>query len=106
MEETNDIPKYNEITKGYIYKWREQNPDKYNEYHRKYYAVKKEDPEWRENHNKRCREYNRKYAEKKRGGEPAKPRGRPKKPTDFLSILEEKFMGEDIDLTDEIILLN
>ena len=36
-------PKYNEITKGYIYKWRELNPEKYNEYHRKYYAVKKQD---------------------------------------------------------------
>ena len=30
-----DVTKsYNEITKGYIYKWRENHPDKYNEYHR------------------------------------------------------------------------
>jgi len=112
MDETTDTseadktPKYNEITKGYIYKWRELNPEKYNEYHRKYYAVKKEDPEWRVKHNERCREYNRKHAEKKRNGEPPKPRGRPKKKTDFLSVLEEKMMSEDIDITDEIILLN
>jgi len=101
-----DIPKYNEITRGYIYKWRENNPEKYNEYHRKYYAVKKEDPEWRQMHNERCREYNRRYAEKKRGGEPPKPRGRPKKPTDFLSMLEGNMVDCDVDITDEIILLD
>ena len=100
-----EIPKYNEITKEYIYKWMRENPEKYNEYHRKYYAVKKEDPEWREKHNERCREYNKRHAEKKRNGEPPKPRGRPKNPTDFLSVLEEKMMGDDVDFTDEIILL-
>lgn len=113
-----ETPKYNELTKEYIYKWRRENPDKYNEYHRKYYAVKKEDPEWRKKHNERCRGYYKKYAEKKRNGEPPKPKGRPKKPTDFLSILEEKMLSkgetpfepcigeEDVDITDEIILLN
>tara|TARA_B110000285_G_scaffold163912_1_gene183029 strand:- start:4072 stop:4413 length:342 start_codon:yes stop_codon:yes gene_type:complete len=96
---------YNEITKGYIYKWRENHPDRYNEYHRKYYAIKKEDPEWRLKHNERCKEYNRKHKEKKRGGLPPRPRGRPKKATDFISMLEETLMNDDVDISDEIVYL-
>tara|TARA_R110000822_G_scaffold229758_1_gene361887 strand:- start:2259 stop:2597 length:339 start_codon:yes stop_codon:yes gene_type:complete len=112
MDET--ITSYNEITKGYIYKWRDANPDKYNEYHRKYYSVKKENPEWRLKHNERCKEYNRKHKLKMRNGQPPKPRGRPKKKMDFISILEEKLNNvvspcevftDDVDITDDIITL-
>ena len=67
--------------------------------------MKKEDPEWRLKHNERCKEYNRKHKEKLRGGAPPRPRGRPKKPTDFLSLIEETLMNEDVDITNEIIYL-
>ena len=95
-----DVTKsYNEITKGYIYKWRENHPDKYNEYHRKYYAMKKKDPVWRLKHNLRCKEYNRKYNEKKRGGRPPKPRGRPKF---CMNLIEKTLLNEDVDISDII----
>jgi hypothetical protein len=59
-------------------KYREAHTEEYNQYQLNYYHTKKEDPEWRAKLNERCRINNQKQREKKRNGEPPKPRGRPK----------------------------
>lgn len=75
---------YNENTKQYIDKYRNKHHEEYNEYQLNYYHTKKNDPEWKAKVNERCRINNQKQRERKRNGEPPKPRGRPKK------IVEEK----------------
>jgi hypothetical protein len=67
-----------------VKKYRENHPEKYNEFQRNYYHSKKEDPEWKAKFNERCRLANKKYREKKMEGEERKQRGRPRK------VIEEK----------------
>jgi hypothetical protein len=80
MEEQKPQPKYyNDAVKKSIMKYREKNVEKYNEFSRNYYHKKKEDQEWKDNFNERCRLANQKYREKKKEQSPPKPRGRPRK---------------------------
>jgi hypothetical protein len=70
---------YTEKIKKAIQKYREENPDLYNEYHRRYYNLKKDDEIWKDAFKSRCREASKRYRLKKLNGAEPKPRGRPRK---------------------------
>lgn len=70
---------YTPAMKNAIYKHRENHRDDYNKRQRDYYTKFSENEDWKQKFNERCREANRKYREKKRGENPPRPRGRPRK---------------------------
>ena len=88
--ETITQPKYyNATMKKAIQKYRQNNLEKYNEYHRDYYHTHKENTEWKDNYLAKCREANRKYREKKKLENPLPiTRGRPKKAIPFADDYE------------------
>lgn len=94
---------YTEKIKKAIQKYREENPDLYNEYHRRYYNSKKDDEIWKDAFKTRCREASKRYRLKKLNGAEPKPRGRPRKisrtpleETDELSHEEELIVSQII----------
>ena len=79
-----ELPKqstYTEAVKRAILKHSASHIPEYNEFSRAYYHKKKEDAEWKEQFNAKCREANKKYRDKKRVelGEGVRPKGRPRK---------------------------
>lgn len=72
---------YTPSVKKAIDKYRQKNPEKFNEKQREYYNEAKQDEEWRKNFNERCKINNQKYRQKKKEslGDNVKPRGRPRK---------------------------
>jgi hypothetical protein len=70
---------YTPAVKKAIMNYREKNIDKYNEFQRNYYHIKKTDEEWNNNFKERCRIANKKYRDKNRDSSTEKKRGRPKK---------------------------
>ena len=64
-----------------VKRYREKNPEKFNELQRRYYHRHKNDEEWKKNFNERCRLNNQKRRERiaAENGIEKKPRGRPRK---------------------------
>jgi len=87
---------YSENIKRAIQKYREENPDLYNAYHRQYYHLKKDDEPWNEAFKTRCREASKKYRLKKLNGAEPKPRGRPRKLSPRSPEEEEKVISSFI----------
>lgn len=83
-ENIEDTKKYytNSVKKA-IYKYRDNNRDVYNERQRNYYADKKNDDDWKQKFNEKCKLYNKEYRRRKAEANPPKPRGRPRKTTEF-----------------------
>lgn len=77
---------YNEATKKAVYRYRQANKDLCNAISRRYYYKKMEDPEWRAERLRRCNEANKRQRDKRRGDNPPKKAGRPRKPVPVIII--------------------
>lgn len=84
--ETEKKTTYTPAVKKAIDKYRNKNPEKYNELQRQYYNEAKKDEEWKQKFNERCKINNQRYREKKKLENPPKPRGRPRKPIPQVNL--------------------